>query len=220
MTQFILRLARLILGLFIVAFGIVIQIQANVGYAPWDVFHAGISKSTSLTIGQASIVVGLVIVILTAIMKEKIGLGSIANMILIGVFIDLIMSLQILPQMNHLGSGLIMLLIGMPFIALGSYFYLSAGFGAGPRDGLMVGLHRRLPIKVSTARSAIELGATTLGWLLGGLVGFGTVVAAVGIGYTVGLVFRLLRFDPKTVKHQTLLETLFFLKSGIQKSPR
>ena len=201
------RIARLILGLFLYSLGIVFTLQANIGYAPWDVFHVGLAKTTGITIGMASIIVGLAIVIIVVLLGEKIGLGTVLNMLLIGAFLDIILALAIIPLAAGFVSGVFMLIIGMFMIALAMYFYISSGFGAGPRDSLMVALTRKTNLPVGACRAAVELAAVIIGWFLGGMAGVGTIISAFGIGFCVQITFRLVKFDVTAVRHETFTQT-------------
>jgi len=202
-----LRLLRLIFGLFLYALGIVITLKAHVGYAPWDVLHVGLAKTTGMTIGLASILVGVLIVIVAFLLGEKLGLGTILNMILIGVFLDIILKLNLIPMMDNFVWGVIMLIIGLFVISLATYFYIGSGFGTGPRDSLMVSLARKTRLPIGFCRGTIEVIAVVVGWKLGGMVGIGTVIAALSIGFCIQITFRILKFDPKRVDHQTLVGT-------------
>ena len=211
MKQWIDRLARLLLGLFLYAVGIVLTMQANLGYGPWEVFHAGLGRSVGMSIGNVSIVTGLLIVLAVAALGEQLGLGTLLNMVLIGVFMDLLLRLELVPPMVHWLAGSLLLAAGLAVIAVASYFYIGSGFGAGPRDSLMVALNRKTGLAIGICRGSIELAAVLTGWLLGGMVGVGTVLAAFGIGLFVQATFRLLRFDPAAVRHETLGQTLKLL---------
>lgn len=202
-----LRLLRLIFGLFLYALGIVITLKAYVGYAPWDVLHVGLSKTSGMTIGMASILVGILIVAVAFLLGEKLGLGTILNMILIGVFLDIILKLNLIPAMDNFVWGVIMLIVGLFVISLATYFYIGSGFGAGPRDSLMVALARKTKLPIGFCRGTIEVIAVVVGWKLGGLVGIGTVIAALAIGFCIQITFRVLKFDAKKINHQTLMET-------------
>lgn len=202
------RFIRLLAGLFLYAMGIVLTMKANIGYAPWEVFHAGLGKTIGMTIGNVSIITGLLIVILTFVMGEKLGLGTLLNMVLIGVFMDFLLRLGIIPLMDHWQSGLMMLTAGLFVISLASFFYIGSGFGAGPRDSLMVALTRKIGLPVGLCRGGIELAAVISGWVLGGMVGVGTVISAFVIGLCVQVTFQILRFDPTQVHHETLDQTM------------
>jgi len=206
--HFWIRFLKLIFGLFLHGLGIVMQIQANIGYAPWDVLHVGLAQTIGLTIGQASISVGLMILLIDLLLKEPLGLGTILNMLLVGLFVDLIMSTGLIPVMSHLIGSVLLLFLGLVVLALGVYFYIGSGFGAGPRDTLMVALNRRLNVPIGIARSGIEFTALVIGWLLGGMVGIGTIMAVILIGFILQSLFRLLRFEPKDVAHETLTDYL------------
>ena len=202
------RLLRLLLGLFLYALGIVLTMKANIGYGPWEVFHAGLGKTIGMSIGNVSIITGLVIVLLVFFMGEKLGLGTLLNMILIGVFMDALLGLGFIPAMKHWLPAFLLLLAGLFVIALASYFYIGSGFGAGPRDSLMVALTRKTGLAVGICRGSIEVAAVITGWFLGGMVGAGTVISAFAIGFCVQITFRLLRFDATQIHHETLEQTL------------
>ena len=204
--HFWIRFIKLIFGLFLHGLGIVMQIQATIGYAPWDVLHVGLSQTFGITIGQASISVGLVILVFDFLLKEPLGIGTILNMLLVGSFVDLIMSTGLVPQMDHLFGSVLLLFFGLVVLALGVYFYIGSGFGAGPRDTLMVALNRRLNIPIGIARSGIEFTALLIGWLLGGMVGLGTVMAVILIGFILQTLFKILKFEPKNIQHETLAD--------------
>lgn len=188
---------RLLLGFICCAFGTVMAIQSNLGLSPWDVFHQGLSNITGLTIGQASIIVGLIVVTTTLLLKLEIGLGTIANMIIIGFFIDLIIYIDIIPLSSTLFSGVLMLIGSLVMMAIGSYFYISCKMGCGPRDGLMVVLVRVTGKSVGVIRFFIELSVLIVGWLLGGKVGIGTLITVMTVGSCVQLVFKIFKFDVK-----------------------
>ena len=207
MLKFSKRFIRLIFGLFLYALGIVMTINANIGYAPWDVFHVGLANSVGLSIGVASILTGVVIVFISWLLGEKLGLGTILNMLLIGVFLDIIMTLKVIPKLDHVVLGTLMMIGGLFVIALASYFYIGAAFGAGPRDSLMVALTRKTGLSVGICRGSIELLAVVIGWRMGGKLGLGTILSALAIGFCVQMTFKWLKFDATSVKHETLDKT-------------
>ncbi len=214
MKQFYIRLMRLIFGLFLYALGIVVTINAHIGYAPWDVFHVGIAKSAGTTIGVASIVIGIIITIISIVLGEKVGIGTLLNMVLIGVFLDIILKLGIIPVAGSFPLGIVMLIAGLFIIGLATYYYIEAAFGAGPRDSLMVALTRKTGLPVGLCRGTIELAAVLGGWALGGMVGIGTIISAFGVGFCIQIIFGLFKFDATKVNHETLDQTfqLFFGK--------
>jgi len=217
MKTFMLRLLSLFFGLLLYATGIVITIKAHVGYAPWDVFHAGLSRTTGISIGFASIITGIVIIIFVTLTGEKIGIGTIANILGIGLFIDLIMILDIIPLAENMWTGILMLLIGLFVISLGAYFYISSAFGAGPRDNLMVVLNRKTKLPVGVCRSLVELIATLVGWLLGGMVGIGTVISIIAIGFFIQMTFAMFKFKAANVEHENIFQTISNLREYVKK---
>ncbi|MDK2788774.1 MAG: uncharacterized protein PWP07_2019 [Epulopiscium sp.] len=218
MPHYLKRLMKLLLGLFLYALGIVVSMKANLGFAPWEVFHYGLGKTIGLTIGTVSILVGLIICLCAVWMGEKIGLGTILNMILIGVFMDLLLMLSFIPEVNGLFMGIIMIITGLFIISFGSYFYIASGFGAGPRDSLMVALQRKTGLPVGLCRGFLEGTVVLIGWLLGGPVGLGTVLAAFGIGFCIQTVFVIMKFDATSVKHETLNATRKYFMSLYSKN--
>ena len=214
MRSFSKRFLRLIIGLFLCSLGILLTIQANIGYAPWDAFHVGFAKTIGVSLGTSSIIVGLAIVVVTILLGEKLGVGTLLNMFLIGIFLDVLIMSNVIPIVDNSFLGLLMLLIGLFIIALGSYFYIGSGFGAGPRDSLMVGLTRKTKLPVGLCRVMVELSAALIGYKLGGMIGLGTIIAAFAIGFCVQITFKLLDFDTTTVKHETLQETFNTIKAS------
>lgn len=197
-----MKLVRLCIGIMLFAIGIVFTIQANFGIGPWDSFHQGISLHTKLTFGQASITVGAILIVVNFFMKQYIGIGTILNTLGVGFMIDLFMSTQWLSSQTNILMSLLFLLIGMFSIALGAYFYIGAGYGSGPIDGLMIGLHLILKKPVGLVRGSLELFVCLLGFLLGGQVGVGTLIIAFSVGPIFQITFRLLNFEVKDVHHK------------------
>jgi len=212
-----LRLSRLLLGLFLYGVGIVLTVHARLGVAPWDVFHQGVSLRLGVTFGQASILVSLALILLAVLVRERFGFGTLCNMILIGVFVDLLMLNHLIPTAATFFSGLVMMATGLFVIALATYCYMGAGYGAGPRDSLMVVMTRKTGRPVGFCRTLIEGAALLIGWYLGGHAGLGTVIAVFGSGFAVQAVFTALRFDPRTIHQESLAETLGRFFSFIRK---
>ena len=207
MRQFFIRMITLILGLFLFSAGLVFNINAHIGYASWTVFHDGISNATGISIGNIAIMVGIILVILVILLKEKVGFGTLFNMVFVGIFLDLILSLQIIPVADNLISGVFMIFTGLFVLSLGTYFYMKTGLGAGPRDSLMVALTRKTGLPIGLCRGSIEILVVIAGWKLGGMVGIGTILSALAVGFCIQLTFRLLKFDATKVKHETINQT-------------
>jgi len=206
---------RLTLGFFICACGTVMSLKSNLGLSPWNVFHQGIANVMNITIGQASIIVGLVIVIITSLLGIKIGLGTLANMIIIGCFIDLIIYMDIIPTYNNLLFKILMMIGSLFAIAIGSFIYIGCEMGCGPRDGLMLAIVNHTNKPIGLIRFCIELGALAIGWILGGQVGIGTVITVFGIGYCVQLVYKILNFDVNSLKHKNIKQGFIFINECI-----
>ena len=204
MKNYLVRLMSLLLGLFLFAVGIVLTMKANIGYAPWDVLHSGISALTGISFGTVSILVGGLICFIVVAVGEKLGLGTILNMVLIGAFIDVLLDSNLIPTLHGFLLSLIVMIAGLFVISFGSYFYIKAGFGAGPRDYLMVVIRRKTHLPVGVSRGLVEGSAVLLGWALGGPVGGGTVLAAFGISFCIQTVFSLMKFESTSVQHETL----------------
>jgi uncharacterized membrane protein YczE len=173
------RLPRLLFGLVLCGLGIASMVAADLGLGPWDVLHQGLSRLSGIPIGTVGILVGLVVLGLWLPLRERPGLGTVLNVLVIGVVIDL--TLLVLPTPGALWLRTLMMLAGPVLFAIGSGYYIGAGLGPGPRDGVMTGLARR-GVPVGVARAAIEITVLVAGWLLGGTAGAGTLVFAFGIG--------------------------------------
>lgn len=208
MHHYLKRFIRLMLGLFLYGLGIVITMKAHLGYGPWEVFHAGIGLTANISIGRVSVLAGAVIVAIDVLCGEKLGAGTILNMICIGTFMDIILSWRIIPQAQGFIWQIIYLLTGLVMIAWATYFYISAGLGAGPRDCLMVTLSRRSGLSNGLCKILIEWNAVGIGFCLGGAIGIGTVITSFSGGFFVQYVFNLMKFDARNVAHESLKETL------------
>lgn len=213
------RFVRLIGGSAIFAFGTVIILNSNIGYGPWDVFHAGLALRTGLTIGTASIITGLTLTFLVFLLKEAIGLATIVSLLVIGKMIDVFRALPWPPVCHNFWLGIPYMILGIFFSALGTYFYLSAALGTGPRDGLMVAARRHLHFQVGPIRITMELTAALVGWLLGGSVGLGTLLYAFGFGIVLQFVFRLFHFETTAVAHDNLPDSYRKLKLWLKRLP-
>ncbi|MDT2524342.1 YczE/YyaS/YitT family protein [Enterococcus raffinosus] len=209
MKGYSVRLVKLIFGLFLFALGSFLTIQANIGLASWEAFSMGIANLTNQTYGNILIISGFVILIIDVLLKEKIGFGTILNTILIGTFVDLIQGMDVIPQMNSFISGVLMLLLGQVSICVGSYFYIGASLGCGPRDALMVALGKRLPnVPIGIIRGLIEGTVLLIGWLLGAKVGIGTVISVFGISFILEGTFKILHFDVTNIEHESVIDTV------------
>ncbi|NLO97607.1 MAG: hypothetical protein GX091_06005 [Peptococcaceae bacterium] len=202
MKKIVIKIIRLAIGLFLYPCGIVMTINADLGLSTWDVLHQGISKTTGITMGQASIIVGIAIIITTSFLGERLGWGTLGNIIVIGVLLDFFLYHHVFPTFDSFIPSFIMLIVGIATMGLATYFYMSAELGSGPRDSLMVALKKRSKKSVRFIRFSIESVATFIGFLLGGKVGIGTLVMVVTIGYFIQFFFNLFKFDISKVQHR------------------
>jgi len=174
------RLPQLYLGLVLYGVSHGMMYRGALGLSPWDVLHSGIVRHTSLTMGQAVIVAALGVLLLWIPLREKPGLGTVSNAVLIGVSLDA--TLSVLDPPTHLFPRMALTVGGIVLCALASAMYIGAQLGRGPRDGLMTGLHRRTGVSLRLVRTCLELAVLTTGLVLGGAAGIGTLLFAFGIG--------------------------------------
>lgn len=192
--NYLLRFLVLIFGLLLYSIGIVCLYRSNFGLDPWDVLHQGISFHSPLTFGLANVAVGATLIVVCLLLKVIPGVGTVFNMLLIGIFVDLQIRLNWLPDLSH-ASWLVRLLVnvaGVLVVGLGTACYIAPRMGAGPRDGLMLRLHTLTKLRISIVRAIIECSVLLIGYLLGGTVWIGTLIFAFGIGPAVELSFGLL----------------------------
>lgn len=220
MENYIKKTLKLLFGLFLYALGLILCIRADIGLAPWDAFGIGVSNVTEISYGNVSIITGILILILLVLFfKEKIGFATILNTILIGVFADLIVSLNIIPYMDNFFTGLLLLVTGQIVVCYATYLYISVGLGSGPRDTLMVALGKKFPhVPIGIVRGSIEGTVLLIGWLLGAKVGMGTVIYVISIGFVLQTTFKLLNFDVKTVVHESVFDTIKIFRENYAKS--
>lgn len=191
------RWARLLLGLWLFAVGTFMTLESGLGLSPWDVLNDGLRRRTPLSFGSAVILVGVVLVVVTTTAGLRPGPGTITNMLLIGAFIDVLLALGITSGASTwpYWAKVVLTIAGIVLVGLGTALYIGAGLGAGPRDGLMVLVATRARMRVGVARAVVEGTAFLAGALLGGSVGLGTVLFALGIGPAVDVWFRVFRMD-------------------------
>jgi uncharacterized membrane protein YczE len=174
----------LVAGLFLFALAIVLQLESRLGLSPWDTLHQGLSRHTRLSFGMASVCVSLVVLLLAWRLGARIGIGTAANAVLVGAFIEGLTAIGAVDRLSEssLGVRIALLAVSMVLIGIGSALYLSAWLGAGPRDSLMVVGGERTGYRLGIVRAALEFLALAAGFALGGTIGVGTVVFALGVG--------------------------------------
>ena len=209
---FLDRLKRSLLasaGLLLFSFGFYLQLAGNVGLSPWPALNQGLSNHLPITFGQASILVSVIIVVLDLLMKETIGLGTILDALLVGWGSDLFIALELIPYQDEFIPGLALLIIGLVAACVGQWLYMLAGLSCGPRDAFLVGLGKKLPkLSIGTVNILLTLAVALIAAVLGGQIGFGTFLSLMCTGIIMDLVFKIVRFEPRSVTHEGLLETV------------
>ena len=193
--KIVVQWGRIILGLLVFAFGVHLTIFANIGLAPWDCLGMGIAKHTPLNYGLSMTVMALIILGIDLLLKERIGFGTIIDALLTGNFVQMFNDLNPLAENKNTWLGILIMLTGFVFMALGMWIYMKGEQCCGPRDSLLVGLGKR-------------------GWLLGGPVGIGTLISTFGAGIVMQLVYNLLKFEPRQIRHRDALNTIRILVSS------
>jgi uncharacterized membrane protein YczE len=188
------RLINLYLGLVLFGVGIALMVRSNLGLSSWDVFHQGVAERTGLGLGTVVILSSVLVLALWIPLHQRPGLGTVSNVIVVGLAVDL--TLALLAEPSELVLRIAFLIGGVLAIAVATGLYVGAGLGPGPRDGLMTGLAAR-GLSIRAARTSIELTVLAIGWLLGGTVGIGTLAFAVSIGPLVHVLLPKLSISTK-----------------------
>ena len=184
------RITQLFVGLVFYGVGLALMVQAQIGIAPWDVLTQGLMRHTGLSFGILTIITSIVVLLLWIPLRQKAGVGTVANALLVGVFAQI--ALDLLPAPGDLAGKVATFSLGLLLVGIATGMYLGARFGPGPRDGLMTGLHRVTGWPVWIVRTGIEATVLIAGWLMGGDVGWGTLAFALLIGPLAGYFIPLL----------------------------
>ncbi|WP_228539403.1 YitT family protein [Nocardia sp. XZ_19_385] len=198
------RLVALYSGLWLYGFSMAVMIRAGLGLDPWDVFHQGVAEHVPISFGMVTAVTGVVVLLLWIPLRQKPGLGTISNVIVIGISVDA--GLWLLPDWQSLPAQIAAMLLAVVLNAAATVLYIGAGMGPGPRDGLMTGLVRRTGWSVRLIRTTIEVTVLAIGFVLGGSVGIGTLVYAFGIGPLIQLMIPLVDRHLPGFHHQRVTE--------------
>lgn len=190
------RLLQLYIGLALYGVSTAMFVRADLGADPWNVFHLGVANLLSMNIGVVIIVVGVLVLLAWIPLRQRPGFGTLSNVIMIGLAADA--ALVVIPGFESLLARSGLLVMAVILNALATSLYIGAGFGAGPRDGLMTGIHARTGWPVRRIRTAIEVSVLIIGWLLGGTVGFGTVLYALAIGPLIQICLPWFRHQPQS----------------------
>ncbi|MCR4672632.1 MAG: hypothetical protein K5637_05280 [Lachnospiraceae bacterium] len=200
-------------SLFINGLGVYLTIHAGLGAAPWDVLHLGISNSTGISYGNASVMISFAVLLIDILLREQIGISMVIDAIVVGKSVDFFNYINIVPVPGTLAGRLGMILIGIVICSYTQYLYMCASLGCGPRDTLLVGLKRHTKVLPIGAVSIILMSAVTLtGYLLGGPVGIGTLVCAFCTGPIMQTAFRSVHFDATRIRHQNIRESIRIIR--------
>lgn len=192
---FPLDFLRIQIGFLLYGLAITLMIRGKLGTSAWAVLEVALANKLHITVGTMTVIMGFVVLISAVLMREQMGWGTLGNILSIGPWVDLCMSL--VPEVNNnLLLQISMLLIAIVIMGLASAIYIGVDAGAGPRDSLMLAIHRKTGVSIRVARAIIEVTVVTIGWLLGGPAGIGTVVHAVLIGPSVQWGFKLFKVQP------------------------
>lgn len=195
------RLTQLLVGLCVYGIAIAAMVRAGIGVSPWDVLTQGVAKQTGLPFGLVTNLIGLLVLLLWIPIRQRPGLGTLLNVLLIGPSAQL--GLLVIPAAHQLWEQILLFAGGLALLAIATGLYIGARFGPGPRDGLMTGIHRRWGWRLWAIRTSIEVVVLGLGWVLGGNVGVGTVAFAVLIGPMVNVTIPWLRVPAHPLPHQS-----------------
>ena len=198
---------RIAAGLLVFSFGVHLTIYANIGLAPWDCLGMGISYHTPLNYGVSMTAMAVLVLLIDLALRERIGYGTIIDALLTGNFVQLYNDLNPFPENHSLWLGILLMLLGFVFMALGMWIYMRAAQCCGPRDSLLVGLGKRMPgLPIGAVEILLWAVVLLVGWLLGGPVGIGTLISTVAAGAVMQLVYNAVHFDPREVRHRDVIE--------------
>lgn len=207
-------------GLLVCALGIELTILADIGVAPWDTLSLGITRYLPLLYGTAAMLVSVCVLAVDLLLKERIGVGTVLDALLTGKAVDFFRWLDWIPHPVHPAGKIICMVLGMLIIAVGQWLYMRTGLGCGPRDALLVALGKRVRhVPIGAVNFALLLAVLSVGWLLGGPVGIGTVLAVFGLGPAMQLVFHAVGFEPRDVVQEDLMQTLRSLTAFFKEQP-
>ena len=201
-----LRLLQMMAGLTGFGFSLALLLESGLGGAPWDVLHAAIADHIGLTVGTVSIAVSFVLLLVWVPLRERVGIGTVANAIWVGVSVDL--GMLLLPEARTVPIALAMMASGVLLNGISGAAYIGAQLGAGPRDGLMTGLGRVLSRPVGPVRIVLEVTVLVTGWALGGPLGVGTVVYAIALGPVIQLTLPHVTLSVRTVRGREVSQPL------------
>lgn len=211
-NNLIKRVIVLFFGIYLYGLALTFIIFCGIGMDAWNVFHDGLSKISGISLGYMSVIVSVVMMVVAMISGEPLGIGTIVNGLFVGTFVQIHMNSGIFKVQTTLFMGLLYLLIGMVLLGFASYFYMKTGLGSGPRDSFNLALSKKTGLKMGHVKSLVEVVVVIMGAILGGSFGLATVLGAVFTGIIVQWIFDLMKFEPKSVKHESIKDTFYSLR--------
>lgn len=203
------KIIKTAFGLFVFAFGEYITIQGNVGLTPWDALSMGISNYVPLSFGQVHVTSALIIIVIDLLLKEKIGIGTILDALLVGTFVDMFTAILPFNGVTNKFVGLVLLILGMLVMAIGQLIYMAGGLSCGPRDSLLIAVGKRLPkVPIGYVDIMMKIVLVIVSKIIGGPIGFGTLVAMFGLGSAMQVVFTISKFEPRNVVHENFIDSI------------
>ncbi|MEE3405363.1 MAG: hypothetical protein VZR73_14900, partial [Acutalibacteraceae bacterium] len=200
---------RILFGLAVYSFGVHLTIAANIGLAPWDCLGMGIAKHTPLNYGSSMVLTGVCSIVIQLILRERIGFATLFDALITGRLTQFFIDISPYPENHSPWLGIIFMLFGFLFIALGMYVYMKAEMGCGPKDGLLIAIGRKMPkIPIGIIEILLWTTVTACGYLLGGTVGIGTVISTLGAGAVMHLFYTVIHFEPRKLRHKSVIETV------------
>ncbi|CAB1241819.1 YitT family protein [Clostridium sp. MT-14] len=215
--ELLFKMPSLFFGFFLCSISILLALYSKLGMSPWDVFHMGIVNHSIFSLGQVTQIVGLGIILLSIFLGVIPGIGSVFNMFFVGIFVDLMNNTGIFRTPQNITGKILMLILSIILMGISTYFYLRVELGAGPRDGLMEGLVKKLNKPVWLIRGSMEITVLIIGFFLGGPAGIGTLISAVGIGPAVEFTFRIGKYDSKNTHHMNFIDLYRNIKGADNK---
>ena len=211
-SNLFVRYVKLMIVLFICSIGQNLFLYCDLGMNPWNVFHQGLSLHLPITLGQASQIVGLMIITVCMFFKIFPGIATILNMYFIGFFVDMIINLNIISTPETLLGKIVMCISGVVVLSFGMFVYMNQELGAGPRDGLMLALTQRTRFKVGVIKNSMEITVLIIGIILGGKFGAGTIIASLLAGPVLQIIFKIFKVNPKKLEQENLIDIYHKLK--------
>lgn len=209
---------RAAIGLALFGVGIYFTIQANIGVTPWDCFYLGIERVSGIKYGNISVCVSFILVTIDMILKERVGIGTLVDAVVVGKTVDLCNALNLIPEQDSVCMGICCMLFGLLMNGIGQYIYMQSALCCGPRDGFFLALSKRMSkLPIGVVGVIMDGVVLVLGWLLDGSIGIGTIIGVLLRTPIMQVVFQIMHFDPKIVKHQDLFQSIRVVSSAFIK---